>query len=555
MTKLAGIGAAPGICRAKAYFYKKEAVGTQSASFDTALKSAVERVRELYKRISADSPEQAEIFFAYEMLLSDEKLIEPIRQKIEHGEDAAAAVRSVTAQMSESFSGQKNEYMRRRGDDIRYIGELICDALCAKAVPALPHGSDKIILAAHELTPVDTMAVDTKRLAGIVTTLGGTTSHTVILAKSLGIPAIVGISGIGEWLNGKICFADGSVGELVADADAETEKMYTSRLEQERNFQNELAAIRSQPAHTADGERITLCVNIGKPEDMRALTSHSYDGVGLFRTEFLYSSSVKKPSPDEQIKAYAEVINAAEPNTVTIRTLDIGGDKHLSYMNMKSEENPFLGNRGIRLCKGNKEIFAEQLRSVITASDKPIKLLLPMITLEEEIEWARALLEKVKNELVRDGRTVSRKIYLGIMIETPASAIMADALAPKCDFFSIGTNDLIQYITAADRGNADVETLYNPCNPAVIRLLAYVAQAADKHGITASVCGDLAARCDFVALLLGIGIKSLSVPAPMLERIKHKILHTDMSKARKLASRVLAATSTSEVERLLQNEQ
>lgn len=555
MTKLVGIGAAPGICRAKAYFYKKEANSTQGSSFDTALKVALKRVRAVYERVSADSPEQAEIFFAYEMLLSDEKLIDPIRQKIEDGEDAAAAIHSVTAQISEPFSKQNSEYMRRRGDDIRYIGELLCDALCGKGAPALPQGDDKIILISNELTPVDTMAVDTKRLAGIVTELGGATSHTVILAKSLGIPAIVGAVGIGEWLDGKICFADGSAGELVADADSEAEKIYTSRLEREKSFQNELAGISALPARTADGERISLCVNIGKPEDMNTIAAHSYDGVGLFRTEFLYSSSTKKPSPDEQIKAYREVINAAEPNTVTVRTIDIGGDKQLSYMNMKQEENPFLGNRGIRLCKTNEEIFAEQLRSIISSSDKPIKLLLPMITQEEEIVWARALLERVKNELVHNGHTVSRMVYLGIMIETPASAIMADALAAKCDFFSIGTNDLIQYITAADRGNADVEALYNPCNPAVIRLLSYVAQAADRHGITASVCGDLAARRDFVPLLLGIGIKSLSVPIPMLERIKHKILHTDMSEARRLAGRALAATCTSEIEKLLQNEQ
>ncbi len=550
--RLKGIGAAPGICRARVYFYEKKENRAARISFDEALVRSLERVKTLYKKaLSSLDDEQAKIFAAYEMLLEDEMLTAPMKEKIKGGADSLEAVRSVTSQMSALFLGKDNEYMRQRGDDIRYVGELLCDALCGNDGAFFSGGGEKIILMARELTPVDTMAFDTNVLAALVTEMGGATSHTVILAKSLGIPAIVGTEKIDPASGGKICCVDGYTGEVVIEPDEENEKIFAKKLEEEKAFAREIEKITSADAVTADGKKIGVYINIGHPNDINIPKELRYDGVGLFRSEFLYSSQVKKPTVGEQKESYGKVIDAVHPAPVTIRTLDIGGDKQLDYLDMKPEENPFLGNRGIRLCKNNVEIFAEQLEAILTSSLCSVKIMLPMITSPAEIDWARDMLESIRKRLINGGQSVCESVSLGIMIETPASAVMADILAKKCDFFSIGTNDLVQYITAADRGNADVEEIYNPYSPAVVRLLCNVIQAANDAGIEVSVCGDLAADTAFTSLLLGMGLRKLSVPVPMVGRIKHKIAQISIKEAQKLAMRALAAENAEDVERIL----
>lgn len=529
MIKYRGVGAAQGICLARMHYLEKNSAKSNvQISFDEAIKKAVGIVQEMeQKTIGTAGGEQAKIFFAYEMLLSDSMLTEPMRERIATGKDASVAVREVAYEMSARFLTKENEYMRQRGDDIRYVGELLCDILCGKEAAGLGDGDEKVVLAAKELTPLDTMSIDTSRLAGMVTNLGGATSHTVLLAKSLGIPAVVGVDADLKNGHGKMCFVDGYSGEVVADADSETEKEFLSRIEKESEVMSEIERIIKDEAYTKDNEKVEVLINIGSDKDVLNLDADICDGVGLFRTEFMFSSSYKKPTKEEQQKAYARVAEKLCPKSVIIRTLDIGGDKPVEYMNMKKEDNPFLGNRGIRLMRQNEDVFAEQIEAIITSAEDGIKIMLPMITSADEIDWAREILDGIEKRLDEEGIKHCKNVQLGIMIETPASAVMADELAQKCDFMSIGTNDLVQYVCAADRGNVDVESVYNPYNKAVLRLLCHVVKVAKDAGIEVSVCGDIASDEKYLPLLVGIGIRKISVPVPLVGRVKRKIAQID----------------------------
>ena len=477
------------------------------------------------------------------MLLSDKMLTDPIKKAIESGAAAKTAIQKVTKSMADMLASKNNEYMRQRADDIRYIGELLCEAVVgSKTEFEFPSGDDKYIIAAHELTPVDTMLFDRSRIAGLVTELGGATSHTVILAKSLGIPAVVGVSGILESETDTAAYLDGYRGKFIVSPDEKTKAEYDGKIKEEEVLTAQMNEIKGTEAYTADGEKIAVCINIGKPSDMKNAEGEELDGVGLFRSEFLFSSEKEMPTCDEQTEAYREVIKAASPNYVTIRTLDVGGDKQIKYLNMQKEENPFLGERGIRLMLNNPDVFKTQIRAIlIAAADEKVKIMLPMITSLDEIRAAKKIIAEVQAELESGKIAYCREPLVGIMIETPASAIMADVFAKHADFFSIGTNDLVQYIMAADRGNYQVENLYNPYHPAVIYMLNNIIRAGRDANIEVSVCGDLAANTDFTELLLGMGLKKFSVPQPMASRIKYKISGINLDEARELKYRALAA--------------
>ena len=552
-----GIAGAPGIASGKLLYFEKNTSSEKEVGIDEAIEKSLQKVRTLKEKALADLGEdKAKIFAAYEMLLEDAMLTDPIREAIKGGMPAEKAVTDTTEMMAGVLQSKKSEYMRQRADDIRYIGGILKDALKgADNEFSFPEGDEKFILAAYELTPVDTMMFDHSRLAGLVTEKGGATSHTVILAKSIGIPAVVGVSGLEEVKTANTAYLDGYGGTLAADPEGEELKKYEKLLYDEEQLKEQLEKIKKTDAHTKDGERIAVAVNIGKPSDLKDAGEEKFDGVGLFRSEFLYSSADKKPSKEEQITAYKKAIDAVYPNPVTIRTLDAGGDKQIDYLGMKVEENPFLGNRGIRLCLNNPEIFSEQLEAIlIAATGKSVKIMLPMITCTEEIKKTRALISQIEKRLDSEGTDYCKKVSLGIMIETPASAITAEAFAKQCDFFSIGTNDLVQYITAADRGNADVENVYNPCHPAVLKMLYNVISAGAKAGIEVSVCGDMAANPIFTELLLGMGLKKFSVPLPMVSRIKHKIGSADLNEAKALAEKVLETEDEKEIINILRKE-
>ena len=550
MKILKGIAGASGIVCGKILYFEKKAGTAADIDIDTAVEMCLKKVREMYAKALSDLGEdKAKIFSAYEMLLEDQMFIGPIKEQIAAGSTPECAVTEVSESMSAILMKKDNEYLRQRADDIRNIGSMLKESLSgADNDFQFPDGDEKFIIAAEELTPVDTMLFDHSRLLGFATREGGATSHTVILAKSLGIPAIVGVKELELGTACDIAYLDGYIGELVLDPDSDTKSVYDKKVVEEQEFIKSLETLKNSDAFTKDGERINVAVNIGKPSDLNGSDGERFDGVGLFRSEFLYSSAKKKPTIAEQVEAYKSTLDAVYPQSVTIRTLDIGGDKQLDYLDMPKEENPFLGNRGIRLCLRNEDIFREQLKALLMASvDRKLKIMLPMVTRLEEITRTRELIENIKEELELEGVPAATNVKLGIMIETPASAIMSEVFARHCDFFSIGTNDLVQYIMSADRGNPTVESIYNPYNPAVIKMLAKVIDDGARAGIEVSVCGDLAANTDFTELLLGMGLKKFSVPLPMVSRIKKKIGDISLVSAREKVINALSAENEDEV--------
>lgn len=550
MKILKGIAGASGIVCGKILYFEKKAGTAADIDIDTAVEMCLKKVREMYAKALSDLGEdKAKIFSAYEMLLEDQMFIGPIKEQIAAGSTPECAVTEVSESMSVILMKKDNEYLRQRADDIRNIGSMLKESLSgADNDFQFPDGDEKFIIAAEELTPVDTMLFDHSRLLGFATREGGATSHTVILAKSLGIPAIVGVKELELGTACEIAYLDGYIGELVLDPDSDTKSVYDKKVVEEQEFIKSLETLKNSDAFTKDGERINVAVNIGKPSDLNGSEGERFDGVGLFRSEFLYSSAKKKPTIAEQVEAYKSTLDAVYPQSVTIRTLDIGGDKQLDYLDMPKEENPFLGNRGIRLCLSNEDIFREQLKALLMASvDRKLKIMLPMVTRLEEITRTRELIENIKEELELEGVPAATNVKLGIMIETPASAIMSEVFARHCDFFSIGTNDLVQYIMSADRGNPTVESIYNPYNPAVIKMLAKVIDDGARAGIEVSVCGDLAANTDFTELLLGMGLKKFSVPLPMVSRIKKKIGDISLVSAREKVINALSAENEDEV--------
>ncbi len=554
MKILNGIAGAPGVVFGDVLYFNKKIGCSKKMSIDEAVEKSLEKVRKMYDKALSDLGEdKAKIFSAYEMLLEDEMFIGPIKEMIEAGSAPEDAVTEVSESMSAILLKKENEYLRQRADDIRNVGNMIKETLCgADSDFVFPEGNDKYIIAAQELTPVDTMLFDHSRLLGFATKEGGATSHTVILAKSIGIPAVVGVPDLDGTVDLKRAYLDGYSGKFVVEPDEETKKIYDKKVIEEQEFIKSLETIKQNDAYTKDGERIKVAINIGKPSDLNGIENQKFDGVGLFRSEFLYSSSKEKPSVNQQYEAYKKVLDSVYPESVTIRTLDVGGDKQIEYFNVPKEENPFLGNRGIRLCLSNESIFMEQLKALLMAgADKKLKIMLPMVTRIEEITRTRELMEKAKKELELEGVAVSEDMELGIMIETPASAIMSEVFAKYCDFFSIGTNDLVQYIMSADRGNSAVENIYNPYNPAVLRMLNKVINDGAKAGIEVSVCGDLAANADFTEILLGMGLKKFSVPLPMINRIKKKISDINLSSAQELVKEVLSAEDENEVIKII----
>ncbi|MDP4134019.1 MAG: phosphoenolpyruvate--protein phosphotransferase, partial [Bacillota bacterium] len=526
-----------------------------SIDLESARKKCRDQMQELYEKTLKDlGLDHAKIFAAYDMLLGDQILFAPIRKRIENGDNPIAAVQEECNKISQILSSKRGEYIRQRADDIRYVGEMLVKTMSGTNDELhLPSGNKPFILASYELTPADTMKIDVKRLGGLITELGGATSHTVILAKSLGIPAVIGVKSIAEYLSsGETGILDGDLGEVIVDPDEETKKFYERKMQEDKLLKEKINDIKNNETTTKDGARIQVCANIGNPDDLKQLNGMQFDGIGLFRSEFLYSSKSEKPSYEAQKEAYQKVIDTVYPNNVIIRTLDIGGDKVLSYLSLPKEENPFLGNRGIRLCLEHRDLFREQLKAIITsAAGKTIKIMLPMITNINEIDETRKELNCVKQELDEDGIPYSGDIRLGIMIETPASAIMAKSFAKHCDFFSIGTNDLIQYVMSADRGNSYVQNIYTPYHPAVIKMIAETISAGNDAGIEVGVCGDLASDTKFTSLLLGLGLKKFSVPGPMVGRIKFTIGNILISDAKKLAEKVLMMENPEDIKKVL----
>ena len=511
--------------------------------------AAVAAVRQELERLAATEA----IFAAHLELTEDPMLAECVEAKIADGATAADALHAASEELSELFAQIDDEYLRSRADDVRDICRRIRRALqgAEPAVIAVPAGC---VLAAEELAPSDTAAIDFSQACGLVTRRGSATSHVAILARNRGIPAIVGLGDVFETLaEGETVVLDGTAGELVVAPTPELESAYRRRAEERLRADAACRIRAAEPAVTCDGRRILVAANVGDAEETRHAIACGADGIGLFRSELLYMQQ-QQAFPDEaaQAAAYIAAAKACGDRPLVIRTLDIGGDKALPYYEFPHEENPFLGWRAIRVSLELREVFRTQLRAILRASAAGnVRVMFPMIVSLEELHEARALLESCKKELAAEGVAFDETLPVGVMIETPAAVMMAEELAAEVDFFSVGTNDLTQYMLAVDRGNNHIAAMYDPLHPAVVRALRRVVEAAHRHGRGAGICGEFAAAPEHAELLAGLGFDELSVAAPAVAALKERIRRLDGEKARMFAGSICASATKTEVHALI----
>jgi multiphosphoryl transfer protein len=495
----------------------------------------------------------AAIFDAHLLFLDDEALLEPARRAIfEEGRNAAEAWHAAAEAVAAAYRTLDDDYLRARADDLTGVARQVVAALTgAEAGPAL---SSPGIVVAEDLTPADTAGLDRELARGIVTAVGSPTSHSAILARSLGIPAAVGVGAtLLEVREGTELLLDGDAGAVYVEPTAELVAEYARRSAERDEEAREARALAAEPAVTRDGQAVEVVANIGAPEDVQAALANGAEGVGLLRTEFLFLERQSMPGEDEQYEVYSRIAEALEGRPLVLRTLDIGADKPLPYVPAQPEANPFLGVRGIRLTLERPELLETQLRAALrTAAEHPLKLMFPMVTTLEEYRLARAALERTRDELERAGSAVPGKLEVGIMVEVPATALAVETFAPEVDFFSLGTNDLTQYTMAAERGNASVAGLADGLHPAVLRLIRLVAEAASRHKRWVGVCGELASDPVAVPLLVGLGVTELSANVPAIPAVKQAVRSVESKAAYRLAVEALALASAAEVRALVE---
>lgn len=560
-TILKGIAASYGIAIAKAYrlvepdltVQKKEIESPEAEvdRFEKAIRqsrSELEMIRDHAKKELGD--EKASIFEAHLLVLSDPELTGPIKDKIGNEKVNAEYALKETADMFVSmFEAMENEYMKERAADIRDVTKRVLSHLLGVELPNPSLIAEEVIIVAEDLTPSDTAQLNRKFVKGFTTDVGGRTSHSAIMSRSMEIPAVVGTKeATKEIQNGDIVIVDGINGEVHINPVPEVIEAYKNKAAQYAKEKAEWAKLKNEKTYSNDGYQVELVANIGTPKDIEGVVNNGGEGVGLFRTEFLYMGRDQLPSEEEQYEAYKTVLESLKGKPVVVRTLDIGGDKKLPYLNLPKEMNPFLGFRAIRLCLEDQDLFRTQLRALLRASVYGnLKIMFPMIATINEFRKAKVILEEEKEKLVKNGLKVSDKIEVGIMVEIPSTAIMADQFAKEVDFFSIGTNDLIQYTLAADRMNERVSYLYQPYNPAILRLVKMVIDAAHKEGKWVGMCGEMAGDETAIPLLLGLGLDEFSMSATSILKARSLIKKLNRSEMQQLASKALQKRTTTEV--------
>jgi phosphoenolpyruvate-protein phosphotransferase (PTS system enzyme I) len=565
---LQGVGAAPGIKLGQAIWWRKEKPVAPSrtitdpkseiAKLDQAIEQAKEQIQKL-REVAAGrmGEEEAAVFDAHLAFLDDPAFTGEMKSRIENQKKNAEAVcQDVTEEMSALMASLDDEYMKARADDIRDVGSRLLLILLGKQPfdpSLLTPGS---VVVAEELTPSDT-AQFPEGVAGMVTAKGSKTAHAAIMARTLGIPAVLGLgSNIEQIKDGDTIIVDGDKGTIQINPSQEVIKQVRAQIEEQEKARALALKEAKAEAKTADGKRIQVFANIGSLGDIDIALKNHAEGVGLFRTEFLYLENDHWPTEEEQYQAYAKVLSSFGERPVVIRTLDIGGDKELPYAKLPKEENPFLGHRAIRFCLANPDLFKTQLRALLKASvHGNLWIMFPMIENCSEIRQAKALLNECRQELISEGVKVADKIPVGIMVEIPAAAIAADLLAKEVDFMSIGTNDLTQYTLAADRGNEQVAHLYDAAHPAVLRLVKMTCDAAAKANILVGMCGELAGDPSMTELLIGLGLSELSMSAGTIPEVKQKVRSTHTANAKKLAEQAILLEDGDQVRNLAKNGQ
>jgi len=569
MIRLKGIAAAGGISIGPAYKLGKEEfsvlatriawddIPAQIQLFEEALIKTRREIIELQKRISGEmGQEEAQIFDAHLLVLEDRMLIEEVISRLKKEQLNVAYIFSeVLKKYISVFSKIEDEYLKERTSDINDVGKRILRNLLGKEKRGLGELKEKAVIVAHDLSPSDTAAMHKKNVAGFVTDIGGKTSHTAIMAKSLEIPAVVGVEGATLKIKpGDILIVDGSLGLVIVDPDEATLKEYQEELVKLKGIAERFLSVKDLPAVTPDGRTIEISANIEFPDEVPSAKLHGCQGIGLYRTEFFYMNRKDSPTEEEHYQAYKYVAEEMSPHPVVIRTLDLGGDKFLSQFNVPNEMQPFLGWRAIRFCLARPDIFKLQLRAILRASvHGNLRLMYPMISGIEELRQANAFFREAKDELKQKGLAYNDSMEVGVMIEVPSAAMTADILAKEVNFFSIGTNDLIQYSLAVDRGNEKVAYLYEPAHPAVLRLIRNVIDAAHLANIKVAMCGEMAGEPSLALILLGLGLDEFSMPPQMIPELKFIIRAVGFKTAQEIAGQAFGFVTGSEVEKFAQD--
>jgi phosphotransferase system enzyme I (PtsI) len=505
-----------------------ENVEAEKERFKKALEASKEQLLNIKEKAAKEmGADKAAVFESHAMLLEDPEFAGAVEMGIESNKiNAEKALQDVVDMYAGIFAAMEDEYMRERGADVKDVGKRVLANLLGKISGDSDLMADNTVVVAHDLTPSDTAQLDKSKVVAFLTNIGGRTSHSAIMARTLEIPAVVGLQDITSSVkNGDIIIVDGIEGVAIVNPDIETIKKYEAKKETFEKEREELKKLISVKTVTKAGKRVEVAGNIGKPEDVHQVLANGGDGVGLFRTEFLYMDRDDMPSEEEQFESYKYAVEKMEGRPVVIRTLDIGGDKKLPYLPLPEEMNPFLGYRAIRICLDRKDIFKTQLRALLRASAfGNLKIMFPMIGSLEEFLQAKEILKECMEELKKEGKDFNGNLETGIMVEIPAAAVCADELAKYVDFFSIGTNDLIQYTLAADRMNEKISYLYNPMHPAVLRLIKMTIEAAHKEGKWCGMCGEMAGDEKAIATLVEYGLDEFSMSASSMLKAKQLIM-------------------------------
>lgn len=562
---LTGIAASKGIAMAPAFILEQPDMDIQKKSV-----SDVEQEAARYKKAVATAKEEltlikdktlkemgedkAEIFSAHLLVLEDPELIDAVEAKIKEGVNAEFAMKEVSDMYVSMFESMDNEYMKERAADIKDVSKRVLLHLLGMENTSLAEIDKETVIIAEDLTPSDTAQLNLAYIKGFATDIGGRTSHSAIMARSMEVAAVVGTKeATSSVQTGDFVIIDGLEGTVLINPDEKTISEYKEKKEAFARQKEEWAKLINETSVTKDDHHVELAANIGTPQDMEGVLANGAEGIGLYRTEFLYMGRDELPTEEEQFEAYKSVLEKMDNKRVVIRTLDIGGDKELPYLDLPKEMNPFLGFRAIRLCLEKTDMFKTQLRALLRASAYgKLSIMFPMVAAIEEVRQAKAILQEVKEELTAGGTEVSDAIEIGIMVEIPSTAAAAEIFAKEVDFFSIGTNDLIQYTMAADRMSEKVAHLYQPYHPAILRLVKNVIDAAHKEGKWAGMCGEMAGEPTAVPLLLGLGLDEFSMSATSVLPARSQIRQLSKKEAESLVEEAMTLSTSAEIAELVQ---
>ena len=534
--------------------YQPEAKETELQKAQAALTAVAEVLHESIERLKKqEMTEQAAIMEAHRMMVQDPMMAQKIEEKLDEEASAPQAVLKAAEEQAQMFESMEDEYFAARAVDLRDVGKRIAKYILGVKEPEL--GDGKVILCGREIEPSVIAGMPTDKIAGVLLGSGSTTAHAVIIAKARAIPTIVGLNKedrIDEIADGDYVIVDGERGEIVINPSEADKAGYNDKIKKQQELAAHYAQLKDLPAVTIDGVKVELMANIGTHMDVDNALKYGAEGVGLFRSEFVFMGRQDIPNEDDQFKAYKEAVEKCNGNLCVIRTMDIGGDKPLPYLNIPTEENPFLGYRAVRISLQRSDLFLPQLKAILRAGKfGKVGIMVPMVINVAEFKKVKEFIEEAKLELTHEGKSFAEDVQVGIMVETPAAAIMTPVLAKYVDFFSIGTNDLVQYTLACDRGNANIAYLYNHFNPAVLRLIQRTITSARENGIWAGMCGEMASDPNAAVLLMAMGISELSMSAPSIPRVKEKIRNISSIKAKEILADVMEMEDGDEIKAYL----